>query len=374
MQEVTIVQRLLTHYRVDFFDELHKALEKENVKLNLVYGTSNPSESLKKDEADVSWGTKIKNKRLALGRKELCWQPCIDFVKNSDLVIVEQANKNLINYWLLLNSVFSRQKIAFWGHGLNLQDSKKSLGNLFKKTYIGACDWWFAYTSKVKEFLTEHNFAEDRITVVQNAINTNEIIKWHNEISAEEMAGLRLHLNINSDNIGIYCGGIYPEKRMPFLIEAAELIKKDVPDFQLVILGSGPDVALLKGLIRDKPWVRYLGPKFGREKIMLFKISKVFLMPGLVGLAILDAFAAETPLITSDFPYHSPEIEYLENGQNGIMSANNTKNYAQEVSRVLNDETLLHHLKNGCKKASAKYTLETMVHNFKEGIVKCLDN
>lgn len=47
-------------------------------------------------------------------------------------------------------------------------------------------------------------------------------------------------------------------------------------------------------------------------------LARVFLMPGLVGLAILDAGAAGLPLVTTDYPWHSPEIAYLDPGVNGL--------------------------------------------------------
>jgi L-malate glycosyltransferase len=39
------------------------------------------------------------------------------------------------------------------------------------------------------------------------------------------------------------------------------------------------------------------------------------LMPGLVGLAVLDAFADGIPRVTTVIEYHSPEIEYLVPGR-----------------------------------------------------------
>lgn len=373
MKEVSIVQRLLPHYRVDFFEGLHSALEKENIRLQLIHGKPNEKEALKKDEAQVNWATKIKNRTVKIGSQELYWQPCLNAIKNSELVIVEQANKNLVNYWLLVTRLFSRKKVAFWGHGRNLQDNEKSLANRFKNAYITSCNWWFAYTQSVKDYLLENKFPGDRITVVNNAINTDEIIFLRGDIRNQEVDSLKENLALNSTNIGIYCGGIYPEKRIPFLIESARLIRQKVPDFNLIVLGSGSDVELLKSLIIDLDWIHYLGPKFAREKITFFKMSKVFLMPGLVGLAILDAFANETPLITTDYPFHSPEIEYLENNSNGVISENSERDYATAVVSVLTNDEKLGKLKKGCRESREKHSLHQMIENYKTGILNCLN-
>ena len=69
-------------------------------------------------------------------------------------------------------------------------------------------------------------------------------------------------------------------------------------------------------MIGDLNWVHWVGPKFGREKTDLMAISDVFLLPGRVGLAILDAFA----VLTTRLDIHCPEIEYLEEDRNVLVT------------------------------------------------------
>jgi glycosyltransferase involved in cell wall biosynthesis len=94
-------------------------------------------------------------------------------------------------------------------------------------------------------------------------------------------------------------------------------------------------------------------------------------MPGLVGLGILDSFALETPIITTNYPFHSPEIDYLENGINGFVTNNNIEDYSKTVIEVLKTKKYLD-LIEGCKVSSEKYTIEAMAENFKNGILSCL--
>ena len=37
-------------------------------------------------------------------------------------------------------------------------------------------------------------------------------------------------------------------------------------------------------------------------------VSKLLLMPGLVGLSVMDSFVGTCPLVTTDVAVHSPEI------------------------------------------------------------------
>jgi len=142
----------------------------------------------------------------------------------------------------------------------------------------------------------------------------------------------------------------------------------------MIFIGGGIDAYLIEDAAREHSWIHYLGPVFGDEKIPLFAISKVFLMPGLVGLNILDTFALETPLVTTDVPFHSPEIEYLIDGENGRMveKSDDPKIYGDAVIDLLINDSERQKLIVGCRTARERYTLETMVDRFTEGVIQAL--
>ena len=123
------------------------------------------------------------------------------------------------------------------------------------------------------------------------------------------------------------------------------------------------------------PWIHYVGPKFDSEKVPYYALSKLFLMPGLIGLGILDTFALETPLVTTQIPLHSPEISYLENGVNGLMvdNASNPQVYANAVIRLLLNEDVRQKMVDACISVRNVYTVEIMVSQFAQGIIKALE-
>ena len=79
-------------------------------------------------------------------------------------------------------------------------------------------------------------------------------------------------------------------------------------------------------------------------------------------------------MVTTNFNFHSPEIEYLKNNQNGIITKNNLTDYANCVINLLKDNTLLDNHKAGCIVSSNYYTTERMVQNFSDGIIKALNS
>jgi len=372
MKKVLILYKFLPQYRIEFFDNLRTELLKKNINLTLIYGKLKNRNSSKADERDLEWATYRENKIIKLGGVELIWQPCMDIASKYDLIVVEQANSLLVNYILLLRSKFTSLKFAFWGHGANLQDDLNSPRNRFKYFFVNKVDYWFAYTEGVKKFLLAKKVKDADISVLNNSIDTKTLSQQYESISKSQVDDIKVDLGIDSKNIAIYCGGIYKEKQIDFLLEASKKIKEEVNDFHLLVLGSGPDSYKVTEESKKSNFIHYIGAKFGKERVPYFKMSSLFLMPGLVGLAILDSFATQTPMVTTDYPFHSPEIEYLSNNINGLMTENNLNSFSSEVIKLYKNPIEIDKLKLGCKESSKLYSTENMVKNFVKGVENCL--
>jgi len=370
-RKVTIVYRMLPQYRVEFYEGLRALLEEKNIHLDLFYGKD--KKNLKRDEVDLSWGTVVSQREFKILGKQLMIQTLPDSIYKSSLIVLVQENKILSNFAVAAQARRRGVRLAFWGHGTNFQDRPNSLSNRLKRGYSANVDWWFAYTPKVAQIIEALPYPRERITIVNNAIDTRGLADGLATINEKQKSDLRNELNIGNGPVGIYCGAMYSEKRLPFLFEACERVRSIIPEFELVLIGAGPHAGLVKEFAASREWVHYVGPKFGLEKVPLFSVSDVFLMPGLVGLAVLDSFALGTPLITTNFPFHSPEIEYLESGRNGLISDDNIAAYAETIVDALKNPRMLRCLRENGRKDIANYTVEAMVSNFAGGILKALD-
>jgi glycosyltransferase involved in cell wall biosynthesis len=370
MKRILILYKFLPQYRVDFFNILRNELYKDDIELNLIYGKNKNSNALKNDEKDIEWAHYVPNRVIWIGKLELIWQPVTKYLKGNDVIIVEQANSLVINYYLIIARHFLNFKLAFWGHGRNMQDNAYSLKNKFKYFFIHSCDWWFAYTECVKNMLIDHKYPSQKITVVQNAIDTVMLCQLYQEVTQQEIDLLKLEIGIQTENAGIYCGGMYPDKRLDFIVEVLLKVKKEVPDFHMIFIGSGIDASIAARASEEYKWIHYMGPKFGKERVKYFKISSVQIMPGAIGLGILDSFAMETPIITTYHPCHGPEFEYLEDNINGIVTNDSLKEYSDAIIQVLKTKKYKE-LSSNCKLSAQVYTIEKMVTNFRNGILLC---
>jgi L-malate glycosyltransferase len=274
-------------------------------------------------------------------------------------VIVEQANRLALNYLLLAARPAGGPRVAFFGHGANLQGNPASLRERWKRMWIRTPNWWFAYTDGTADRVLSGGFPANRITVVQNAVDTSALT----EVDIPKRPGRC-----------IYAGSLDEYKRLPFLLEAAGNIAANVPQFELIVLGNGPLRPWLQSEAEIRPWLRYEGPSHGPARDKLFVSSELTLVPGPVGLVIVDSFAARAPIVTIDKSPHSPEVEYLQDGVNGrLLATGSAKQYAEAVTQLLMDRSLRKRLEDGCVRSSRKYTVETMVTNFASGIMAALD-
>jgi glycosyltransferase involved in cell wall biosynthesis len=172
--------------------------------------------------------------------------------------------------------------------------------------------------------------------------------------------------------VGIFIGMLHKVKSVPFLIQAGDRIRQSLPEFQLIVVGGGPEEQAIMRKAAHYPWVHIVGPEFGDRKSQLLAISDVFLLPGRAGLAVLDGFAAGLPLVATQLLIHGPEMEYLEEGRNGLITAPDPSAYAQAVAQLLSNPQKLQLLRDGATASAQKYSIEAMVENFKRGIGECL--
>jgi glycosyltransferase involved in cell wall biosynthesis len=361
---VVVVQEILTGYRVPFYRALREQLGDKGITLTLLHGHAPGARATRGDAGSLPWALTSSNRylRLVPGKRAAVWQPVPRrLVRDADLVIVEQANRQLVNYPLLMRYLATRRpRFALWGHGGNLQlEAGLTAWSEKFKARVGVLPhWWFAYTQGVADRVEANGFPRERITVVQNAVATPTPSTSVTRIPAQ----------------CVYIGSLYGLKRIPFLIAAADEIAALRSDFRLVVIGDGEDRGHVEEAAQTRPWLDYRGYQTGDEAFDALRQSSLLLMPGLVGLAIVDAFAAECPLVTVDVAFHSPEVEYLVDGMNGVRLDRgiSPQGYGRAVAGLLDDPARLEQLRAGCRVAASTYTLDAMVSNFAAGIVDAL--
>jgi glycosyltransferase involved in cell wall biosynthesis len=369
-----ILQHRLLHYRVGLFERLRAECDRRGIELRLVHGQASAADAVRKDTGHVPWEDMVRNRWISIGRHTVLWQPYPRALKGADLVVLMQENKILSNYVHLVGRLLGgRRRVAYWGHGRNFMSAAPSgLRERWKTFWIDKVDWWFAYTNLTRKLLLQDGFPDDRITCLNNAVDDERFVADLAAVTPEDIAGIEAELDLAPGApLGLYCGSLYPEKRVDVLADAARRIHAAIPSFRMVVLGDGPSRPALEAEFGGAPWARCVGPKSGAAKARYFRRASAILSPGVVGLHVLDAFWAGVPLFTLANRKHGPEVEYLEHGKNGFIS-DDEAGFADSIIQLLRDPEATARVAAAARASAAEYTVEAMVTRFADGIERCL--
>lgn len=371
---VAIVQRAIRQYRSGFYDSLRAQLASDGIELLLFHSNQPPEDDSRDDAIDIPWARHLPRRTIRLGRQRLIWQPFDPALREAQLVIVEQASDLALNYRLLWWQRRGHGRVAFWGHGRNLATRRSSLGEKAKAWVSRHVHWWFAYTSLSADIVASLGFDLERITVVNNAIDTAQLANDLQAVGSDAVDRLRDRLDLGDGPVGLFLGTLRPNKRIDVLLEAAARIHDAHPDFRLLIIGSGPCEDEVRTRAGREPWLRYLGARYGQDRAEVLAASDLLLLPGWVGLVVLDSFVAGTPLVTSRHSPHGPEIAYLRDGENGRLVDDDGEpgRYAAAVVELIEDPDLHARLVAGCESDAGRYSVEAMAASFADGIHRAL--
>ncbi|MFC4471063.1 glycosyltransferase family 4 protein [Streptomyces xiangluensis] len=385
-RRVVVVQPYVPGYRTSFFRHLQARLDSAGVALEVLHGVVPPQQAARRDASFCPCAVQVPSLRLpAPGGRSLLWRQVFHRAASADAVVLEQALRNLEAYPLLLRQLIGRvnehaPRVAFWGHGRTYTKKTSRLQEAAKDAVTRQADWFFAYTDGGAGYVASRGFPRDRITVLRNSVDTTDLTLTRDCADLQgspehaEVAALRKRYSLEPGRTALYVGGLDAPKRIAFLLQCARRIATGLPGFRLLVAGDGVDRALVEAAASapNSPVVA-LGHRTGRNVGLLGAVSDVILMPGRVGLCAVDSFALRTPIVTTDWPWHAPEFEYLEDGRNAVVTRDDPEAYVVAVQKVLNDRSRLESLREACRRDAVGYTAAGMAERFCDGLLHMLE-
>lgn len=372
---VAILVKNTNQYRVAFYELLRSELRERGIELRLVVADGLAEDHAKGDRAAMSWAEPRPLTEVRVRGRDLLWQPGFDVASGADLVITEQATKQLFNIALSFGQRTFHTRHAFWGHGRNFQASiEDGGGEELKRLLTRRAHWFFAYNEMSAQAAIDAGMAPQRVTSVMNSTDTSTIRQALADLPVGTTEAVRNELGIGDGPVGLYMGGLYAPKRPEYLLEAAFELRSRVPNFALLVIGAGSQSAIIHEAADQHCWIHALGADYSNDRVRFASIASIALMPGVVGLNIVDGFALGLPTVTTDISYHSPEIEYLIDGQNGLIVANDPDPtaYAAAVAELLGDDAKLASLRHGAWKSGSAFSIEEMTTRFANGVEDAL--
>lgn len=373
--KVTIICKFVHEFREAFFNDLRATLAESDIELELLYGRPAGAEATKGNWVDIEWATYVDTREIDVLGRQLAYMPVMRLTADSDLVIVEQASKLLENYPLLARSqVRRRPKFAFWGHGRNIGQEVDAIGEKAKTLMTKRSDWFFAYTDSTASYLGGIDYPADRLTTVQNSIDTRSLKADLDAITENELAEFREATGFAADSrIAVSVGSLYDAKRPQFMIDAARAAHATDPSFRLLIVGGGPLADEVAAETAQDDFIHYSAPLHGTQKALALAVADVYWMPGVGGLSIVDAFVAGLPIVICENQYHPPEFDYISD-QNSLVLPTDAEatDFAKATLDLLHDTGRFTELHQQSLADGSRYGLDSMVQNFAAGVVAAL--
>jgi len=207
-----------------------------------------------------------------------------------------------------------------------------------------------AVSRAVERFLRKRKIVpKDKIEVIYPLIGEQ---KFRKTDSRKEVVGpLAEKLVIGS------IGSLNRTKNYPILIEAMEILNKDLPNLKLEIIGDGPDRKRLgeeignKNLGRSIKTLGYLPPEaVGKH----FSGWRAYIQPSLsesFGLSVFEAMKGGLPVVVSRVGGMVELVDHLESGM--LFRSSDSKDLASKIKTLLFDRKLQQKvIKNALKKTA----------------------
>ncbi len=199
-----------------------------------------------------------------------------------------------------------------------------------RKYSLASIDAVIAISNTVKSVFAKSGYPEDRIHVVQSAV---DIEKLANLEPDDEFIGSMK----GADWIVGGIGTLSLKKNWAFMIEVAALMKDKGPGIHWVLLGDGDQRDSLQRLVADKGLgmcFHFIG--FREDATRLMKSFDALFFPSVMegaSVTVREAMAMTVPVIAVDAPGTVESV--AENGW--VVDRNNPQQAAEAVMEVLTD-------------------------------------
>jgi glycosyltransferase involved in cell wall biosynthesis len=253
----------------------------------------------------------------------------------------------------ILAKIFWGHPLIFWGHGFG----HSKIAKFVKKILLKFADGIILYGYRGHKVLLESGILEKKLFVAPNSI----VIKNGRNCAYEP----KTHF--------LFVGRLQKRKKINLLIQAFSKI--EYGDLKLIIVGDGDiknELKELCSILKIEDNVLFLPGTNDHQKLLpLFSNALAYVSPGACGLGVLHSFAHGIPIITCNDSNHGPEIEWVTNGFNGIISPSDSVDNIVLALKVLTENPFYaQQLGNNSFKTFAKASPEEMLKGFLSAIKK----
>jgi glycosyltransferase involved in cell wall biosynthesis len=369
-RSLVIVQPYVPKYRAGFFTRLIDVLEESNIECRVAAATPEHQQAGRDDAVAADWIIPIRRHSLRVGRRTLTLGGAGNAWSGKDAVIVGHLGSSIDTYRAILDAKRRQLRVGLWGHIKSYVADSHPLDAALERWQLRQAHHVFAYSPGGTAYAANAGVSPRRLTTVMNSVDTHALTQARDIlVDSDARKFATLHGLKQGRTLG-FIGGLDESKRIAFLAAVLEQLWVTDPDVKVVVGGNGSQAQLLNVSISRGQTILlgYVGPT---EQALIGRVASALVMPGRIGLVAVDALLLQIPILTTDWPYHSAEAEYLLEGQSRFTSPNNVEAFVHQTRAFLASPS---GKANPKKSVGWPYpTIESMVSNFADGVQRMMD-
>ena len=351
---VLVLQEQVPPYRVPFFRFLADELDSRNFDLRVI-----SSSVLSKVDELGFLHQRVLSSRWGLSALDTIYRE-----RPAVLVLPHSARYAPVATTTRLLQRHGRKQL-FWGMGLARRYSaaaerdRRPAAESVRRLMLSTCDRYLSYTEISTAYLLNRGYDAARITTLNNAV---EALATPEQAMTAKRAPLQ----------ALFVASLVEEKEPLAAVAIVDRLRLLAPGASLHIVGDGPLRLQCEQAANGRDWVHYHGLQRGQGLQELALASDIAIIPGRVGLALLEMASAGLPMATFAVSRHGAEIAYLKDGINGLFLSGDINAAAKELETLLTDRPALERMRNEALSTAGKYTIRRMAVNFADGVMASL--
>lgn len=363
-KRVAILQEYVPAYRKPLFEKLREAARTRDIEVHVAAGKPNKRQAARADSSDFVLDVELRQREFRVADRRVVLRKTRYLYRSYDLVVVEQARRNLDVYWGLWSFA---DRVALWGHGRDFTQHSGVFSQFVQSELTRRAHWFFGYTPESVAAVEDMGFPAARTTVLWNTVDTSQLRDDLSTVTAADRSRYREGFH----HVGLFVGALDRSKNIDVLIAAGRAISSTLDGFTLVVVGDGPEADRLRRASASHPWLRLAGDLRGRELAIALASSDIMMMPGRIGLVSVDCLTAGLPVVTTDWPLHAPERAYLDGGTS-VVAGSTPNEYAVACTDLFVDRARLEQMRLSALRASEPFSIDAMADRFADGLERAL--
>lgn len=365
MTELWIVQPYVPRYRVPFFERLFAALDNDGITAHVVASTPEGAQAARGDAATPPWLTLVPPRTIGIAGVSLVLTSTRSHWARADGVIVPHMGTSLDAYSALLGLKRRKRRVGLWGHIKSYVAPPNPIDARLERWQLRHADQVFAYTPGGATHAVEAGVRPDKVTAVMNAVDTGPLLTALANLSTGDVGEFLGDLQLTRERTFAFIGGLDESKRIDILAEALEVLWAENPEIRVLVGGQGSQQALLAPAIARGQVVTF-GYVDTEKKALLLRASRGLLSPGRIGLIAVEALAAGSPILSTRWPYHAPEFEYLNESTSLLLAEDSARAFANLMNDVASRPI------QPLVTTQPAPSIDDMVRRYREGVVRML--